>query len=644
MSEAKSRREFLERAALGTLGAAAVGSAAMGATALAGEAAAAGDAAGAEGQRVAVDGSVDVTDRIELDIPAVECPYEAAYQVDVLVVGCGMAGLHAAAGAADAGASVLVVDKATPGYGGLTPFAGGTAYFDAEANDLDTTLKAMSLQNEYLCNQNWLRAWAEDSAAYIERDTAWGLLATYPEPVDTKYWVDGYFEGSAGDDDQRGYAQDPEVAPLLRQQRFTEVLDSYGIQHLDHTMVCDVVEADGRVAGAVALHVPSGQTITITCKAAILCSGSGTVKPAGYPLGGAAFDGVYIAYKHGLPVAGMEFEDYHLAWSEKPGCVLTTSGWDYSEPFRANPNGWPAGTAEEDMVTSGYLQKINYQYSTAGLATPDRAHYGAKHTPTTGWNAPGAAPGFPLHMTGGVFCGWDDTHGATALPGLYGAGDGSLGSFIGGACYYGISGLTTSSCGVQGYRAGSAAAEYAAGIDFAEPPADEVAAVNDEVLGPLGVEVGFNPAWVVEQLQNAIANTNVIFVKSEATLNAALVLVEYIRDNYLPKMKALSTHDLRLCCEARAKVAAMEIKLRAGLARKESRGFHYRADYPYRDDQYLGIFTATKADDGMSIDFVPMPEDWVGDTSADYAARYPGYRFYGETEAKGLPEQESKGW
>lgn len=148
----------------------------------------------------------------------------------------------------------------------------------------------------------------------------------------------------------------------------------------------------------------------------------------------------------------------------------------------------------------------------------------------------------------------------------------------------------------------------------------------------------------MEQLQNAIANTNVIFIKSEATLKAALTFVEYICDNYLPKMKAANTHDLRLCREAIAKTVAMEIKLRAGLERKESRGFHYRADFPYRDDQYLGVLIATKADEGMRIDFVEMPKEWVGDTEAAYEVRYPGYRFYGEAAAKSLEEAAAGGW
>ncbi|MCD8022794.1 MAG: FAD-binding protein [Lachnospiraceae bacterium] len=584
---------------------------------------------------------VDVSDQVELDIPAGESPEATEYETDVLVVGCGMAGLHAAAGAKDAGASVLVVEKGTPGYGGLTPFAGGTTYFNTETGDIDTTLKFMSQSNEYILNQNWLRVWCEESPAYYERISEWGLVDAYTEPADTDYWVDGYFDGSDGHDDQRGYFQSVEVSQNERHHKFVDVLDEKGIDHIEHVMVCDVIESEGRVVGAVALHVPSGELITIKAKAVIMCCGSGTVKPAGYPLGGAAFDTTYICYKHGLPVAGGEFEDYHLAYGGKPGLVLTTSGWDYSEPFRVTPSGKAADTAEEDMWSGSYLQWLNYYTCINGLTTPDPTYMSSsKHTLTTGWTAPGSAPGFPLHMTGGVFNGWDDVDGATALPGLYAAGDGSLASYIGGACYYGISGLTTSSCGVQGYRAGTAAAEYLADLDFVDLPEDEVASLEEEILRHLDVERGFRQVWVAEQLQNAIATQPTIFRKSEAILNAALTQVEFIRDNYLPKLKANSTHDLRLCREVIQKTTAMEIKLRAGLARKESRGFHYRTDYPYRDDQYLGVFACTKTDDGMELNLVEIPDEWKGDMTADYVDRYPSYRFDGEAEALGLSEEE----
>ena len=130
--------------------------------------------------------------------------------------------------------------------------------------------------------------------------------------------------------------------------------------------------------------------------------------------------------------------------------------------------------------------------------------------------------------------------------------------------------------------------------------------------------------------------------KDAASLQAALVQVENLRDAYLPKMMGYCGHDLRMALEARHKVLSAEMKLRASLAREESRGTHYRSDFPYRDDaNFLCHLTVRKAQDGsMVVERVEVPDSWKGDLSLDYATRYPG-RFPGEAEALGLPTEEA---
>lgn len=138
----------------------------------------------------------------------------------------------------------------------------------------------------------------------------------------------------------------------------------------------------------------------------------------------------------------------------------------------------------------------------------------------------------------------------------------------------------------------------------------------------------------------------VLVDKSEPALNAALTQVQQMRDKVIPKLQATNSHQQRLCLEMKHKVLSAEMKLRASLERQESRGAHYRSDFPYRDDDnFLCYITITKGDNGdMVINRVPLKPEWVGDTSADYATRY-AVRFPGEAKAKGLPEEEkSGGW
>ena len=131
--------------------------------------------------------------------------------------------------------------------------------------------------------------------------------------------------------------------------------------------------------------------------------------------------------------------------------------------------------------------------------------------------------------------------------------------------------------------------------------------------------------------------------KTEATLQAALVQVEYMRDNVVPKLAARTGHDLRLCIEMKHKVLSAEMKLRASIAREESRGNHYRADIPYRDDDKFLCYMTVRKDGagGMVVEKVPIPEAWTGDKSLAYQERYH-YYFPGEPEAKGFTPPKPK--
>ena len=118
-------------------------------------------------------------------------------------------------------------------------------------------------------------------------------------------------------DDLRGYFT--EFADHDRHKVFCRVLDEAGVTVLDHVMLIDAVEA---VVGAVALHYRSETVITITAKATVLFTGNGVIKPMGYPVGADTFDGVWVGYQHGLPITGMEFEDFHMTTSYAPSNAL----------------------------------------------------------------------------------------------------------------------------------------------------------------------------------------------------------------------------------------------------------------------------------------------------------------------------------
>ncbi|MCC8066495.1 MAG: FAD-binding protein, partial [Clostridiales bacterium] len=259
----------------------------------------------------------------------------------------------------------------------------------------------------------------------------------------------------------------------------------------------------------------------------------------------------------------------------------------------------------------------------------------------------GAAVGMQLHLGCGIFCGIDDLEGKTALEGLWVAGDGCNGSCVSGGSYLAATGFTSNFCSTQGYIAGKAAGKYIRNQSRNQIPSGIWDTYECEILAPMKKEKGFRPSWACDQLHSIMAPGWVTVVKTEESLTHTLGLVKEFQREVLPLLKAADAHELRLCHEVEHKALCAEMKLRASLERKESRGYHYRADYPYRNDEYLCYFTITKDGDDMRFDRVELKDEWKGDLSEPYEKRYQTFRFPGEQQALNLPEDDtipSSGW
>ena len=636
-----SRRDFLKGtgAALGAVGIGALSS---------------GFAAGAE------EGASQEAVRQELPIPEGVAPEKTEYSCDVLVIGGGFAGLSAAAAAADAGQKVVLIDKGRPGYSGLTPWASSHRWLDPEMGDDPQAYRdCINMGGEWIGNMDWYERWIEESKGTYERLMDWGILTQYDRASD----AGAYFDN----EDYAGYRE--AFAKVDRRTKFVEVLEAKGIEYADYTMVTNVIVEDGKVQGAVGFHVPSGAIVVCHAKAVIMAMGGGCFKPTGFPVGGVTFDGEYIAYQLGLPIAGKEFDDFHMTCSDQPGNAFINNNWTYLENIwlcggdvtPETARSYATGKAKVmvlDRVTKAVTGlSLNDGTAVEDMSTADVTRRGgstAEGDVRTGKNNDtmrkgdiyGAAVGFGAHLSSGVFCGLDDLDGFTGIDGLYVAGDGMNASSPTGACYPCGVGFTSNFVSIQGDRAGKAAAAYAAGQGEAQISPERITKETEEIQAPLYVESGFDPNWARDQLQAIMSPYWVYIVKSKATLEAALTQVEHLRDDVMPKLVAASSHDLRLVHEMRHKILSAELKLRASLAREESRGLHYREDFPYRDDEnFLCYITVQKGEDGeMKVEKVPVKEEWTGDRNADYDTRYL-FNFPKERETLGLPEkEESGGW
>jgi succinate dehydrogenase/fumarate reductase flavoprotein subunit len=375
------------------------------------------------------------------------------------------------------------------------------------------------------------------------------------------------------------------------------------------------------------------RVIVFRARATVVCAGAGAYKAPGYPTHGQTFDGDAMAYRVGASITGKEFVDFHWTSDRNPAEIWKMWSEEYLQKIWATPG--PTGRQIPFYQPVFQVHTKGPPPAPLGGLPPSENGQGDPRgaalmpLPPEGNLVSGAATGLGIHKSEGI---WPvDNKCFSGIPGLYAAGD-ALGSMLCGTVYPNI-GTSFSGSAVQGYRAGGYAAEYAAEADQPSVPADEIRRVRERALAPLKRQNGFDPKWVSEVLLSTMAPYYVLFVKERGRLEGALANITFIRQYLTPRLRARDTHELRLAHEAENMALNAEMKLRASLMRTESRGSHYRADYPARNDrEWLAWITIKQDSSGnMQLSKAPMPEAWKIDRELPYETKYPS-RFPGELD------------
>lgn len=357
------------------------------------------------------------------------------------------------------------------------------------------------------------------------------------------------------------------AAPLIRAAQ----LDP-GITLWEHSFAADLVTADGAVTGVVVLR--GGEQRTVSADAVVLASGGagGVFRHSTNPAV-ATGDGVAAAWRAGAAVADLEFFQFHPTSLNVPGHPLISEAVRGEGAVLRDGSGrrfmtgyHPAGElAPRDVVSRSIALHLARTGGTEVFL--DATSLGADHltrrfpnltavTRRSGFDwARDLLPVVPAahYWMGGVVT---DTEGRTSLPGLYAVGE------VARTGVHGANRLASNSL-LEGLVFGARAA--AAILDGPAVWPSVRAETLDLVEGPFEAD---------RDDVHRVMSEHVSILRDDAGLRvASKQLAEWRATGFSPAGK--ETANLLLCSR---------LITSAALARTESRGAHYRTDFPRTSD------------------------------------------------------------
>jgi succinate dehydrogenase / fumarate reductase flavoprotein subunit len=582
----------------------------------------------------------------------------------VLVVGAGGAGLRAAIAASAAGATVGLVCKSLLGKAHTVMAEGGVAAALANVDDRDSwqvhfadTMRG----GQYINNWRMAELHAREAPDRVRELEAWGAL--FDRTPDGRI-LQRNFGGHK-------YPRLAHVGDRTGLEMIRTLQDHSIHQGIDVHMECTVLRLftdGGRIAGALAYDRERGRFRLFRSKAVVLATGgigrAFSITSNSWEYTG---DGQALAYHAGAALQDMEFVQFHptgMIWPPSVRGILVTEGVrgeggvllnregrrfmfdDIPENYRSQTadneeEGWrytqgdksarrPPELLTRDHVARCILREVRegrgsphggvfLDISWIQRRLPDARNHIIKKLPSMYHQFKQLADiditttpmevGPTTHYIMGGIKVDGDTQSST-LPGLFAAGECAAG--LHGANRLG--GNSLSDLLVFGKRAGECAATFAREHAAAAPDPGEVDQAIRSALAPFERGPGSNgtgPYQVQQQLQ-AMMQELVGIVRVEPEMQRALEGIGRLKAQ-AREVGVSGNREYNPGWHASLDLANLltisEAITRSAIERRESRGGHYRDDYPEKDPAGSGFnIVIRKGPEGdMRLSREPIP-------------------------------------
>ena len=525
---------------------------------------------------------------------------------DVIVIGSGAAGLRAALSARTAGLSVCVVSKGSPGKSTCTGFSAGVMAGSAGAEKSDTHLQNTLTSGRGLNERALVEILVAEAPSRLDELMRWGIHADF----------------------KNGYLFAKGRPPVLGEEIVRCLLTrnaALGTRFWGNLLVTDLFVCNG-AAGVNAYEKSSGEWVALTAGAVVMAAGGAsalflrTDNPRRI-LG----DGYRLALEAGALLQDMEFVQFYPLCLSGPGTtplvipprladcgrLLNDDKEDILEKYGVTER--PAGERARDLLSQALFKEIyrnrkNVWLDLSNLSEDDwrvdpfaaslrgllSGRYGAGSRPVR--VAPAAH-----HSMGGARI---DATGATSVPGLFAAGEAAGG--LHGANRMGGNALSETL--VFGARAGRAAAAWANRSGGGDRPTLLKALCERARKWSSGTPVG---GELKDRLRKIMWEDGGI-IRDEKGLFRALGTVQDIQNeaSASSSKSQLKGKELLDLIELRSAARVATLILEAALIRRESRGAHFREDFPGQNDaQWQGHLQVHLTPGGENAwQFEPIPK------------------------------------